>query len=495
MHIEILWQYTPVAPSCSVVLELFTLTEARYVGCPIAQQLWLDYTREVRLNHPLELPLRAAESPTKVNWVWNRSGDPNWVGFDPRDPTACERTNNKGKGILWMSDSRPAFVFPDANWQVETRYFNGIAIPLFRTEGDVGQIEGWVDNPRVDMILKRWRNSRHMSVDAVPNDEEMLELMLNYDVGSFDIQALGEDVKQNGVREPIIVTWDGTLIDGNRRKFAVMWALSERGGASHDQEERLRRIPMFVLPEEAPDSHRQSIIIQENYAESLKKEWPQVVTNGRIFSRYQHLTDQYPNDDELAIRRRLRDEFPRFTVTELRNRLNTWLLIEEFRADYSDIEDEDDLEAKIDRSFQYFRQANDTFRTKPIFADPDFKELLFRGIEKDLFPSFTSVRRLEDIHGSPQATEIFLSGEGMSGTGLRANFDRATAEAGREAATKNLSVEKRLETIVDTINNLTSVELASVPEALRSRLVAALERIIAQATVSTDATEGSNEAE
>ena len=73
-----------------------------------------------------------------------------------------------------------------------------------------------------------------MSVDAFPDDEEMLELMLSYDDGSFAIQDLGEDVKRNGVREPIVVTWGSTLIDGNRRKFAVMWALSDRGGGSRD---------------------------------------------------------------------------------------------------------------------------------------------------------------------------------------------------------------------------------------------------------------------
>ena len=169
-----------------------------------------------------------------------------------------------------MINDRPEFVLHDAAMQLETRYFNGIPIPLYRTEGDASQIKGWVENPRVDMILNRWRNSNHMSVDVFPDDEEMLQLMLDHDDGSFTIQNLGEDVKRNGVREPIVVTWGGTLIDGNRRKFAVMWALSEKGGATNEQHHRLGRIPMFVLPEGASDDNQQSIIIQENYAESLR---------------------------------------------------------------------------------------------------------------------------------------------------------------------------------------------------------------------------------
>ena len=385
-----------------------------------------------------------------------------------------------------MSNDKPDFVLHDADWDLETRHFNGIQIPLYRTEGDVSQVKGWVENPRVDMILNRWRNARHVSADVSPNDDEMLELMLNYDDGSFAIQALGEDVKRNGVREPIIVTRDGTLIDGNRRKFAVMWAISDRGGATIEQHQLLSRVPMFVLPESAPDIHKQSIIIQENYAESLKKEWPQVVTNGRIFRRYQELSSQFPHEQEVAIRQRVRREFPRFSTTEIRNRINTWNLIEEFRADYSDEDNEDDLEARINKSFQYFRQANDTYRNKNVFSEPEFKELVFNGIKKELFPSFASVRRLEEIYRNPRATEIFLEGEGLPGTGLRSNFDRATAVANHEEATRNLTLEKRLESIIDSIDELTSVQLTQIPPSLRSRLVSALQRIIAQATVSAD---------
>ena len=395
-----------------------------------------------------------------------------------------------------MSNDMPDFVLHDARPKLEKRYFNGLQIALYRTEGDVSCIKGWVENPRIDMILNRWRNVNHMSTDAFPDDEEMLELMLEYDEGgTFAIKILGDDVKQNGVREPIVVTWEGKLIDGNRRKFAVMWALSNRGRATDEQRHRLKRIPMFVLPKEASEDEKQSIVIQENYAPSLKNAWPEVVTNGRIFLKFQELSGLFPSEHELDIRRRVHRQFPRFSVTEIRDRINTWKLIEEFRADYGDEENEDDLEAKINRNFQYFRQANDTYRAKNIFTEPEFKELLFRGIQEELFPSFSSVRRLDEIYQNPEATRIFLGGEGLTGTGLRRNFNRATAEAGREEATRNLTVEKRLETIIDSINGLTSVELAEIPASLRSRLESTLQRIIAQANVSVDNTIEVNEVE
>ena len=395
-----------------------------------------------------------------------------------------------------MSNGSPDFVFSDADFRIENRYFNGMSIALHRTEGDASQITGWVENPRVNMILNRWRNANHMSLNAVPDDEEMLQLMLDYDDDkNFSIQDLGEDVKRNGVREPIFVTWDGTLIDGNRRKFAVMWALSNRGGATPDQQHRLRRIPMFVLPEGATDDEKQAIIIQENYAPSLKNEWPPYVTNGRIYRRYHELSNQFPNEQDLDIRRRVLREFPRFDVTGIRNRINTWELIEEFRADYGNEYNEDDLSAKINKDFNYFLQANDTFRNRNVFSESEFKELLFDGIQKDLFPSFASVRRLEEIYRNPPAKEVFLKGEGLQGTARRSNFDRATATARLDEVTKNLTLERRLESIIESINKLTSVELAEISPPLRSRLENSLERIIAQASVSTDESTEANAVE
>ena len=392
-----------------------------------------------------------------------------------------------------MNDQRPTFVLGDAEWEQVMMRFNGVPIALFRTEGDPRLIDGWVQNPRIDMILQRWRHVGNRSATAYPDDQQLLDLMLQDDLvnsreerRTFSIKDLGEDVKLNGVRVPIIVTWDGELIDGNRRKFAVMWALSEKGGASNEQRHLLERIPMYVLPKNAPDPQRESILVQENYAAPLKKEWPPVVTNGHIYSRYQQLSAQFPDQSELQIRRLVQLEFPRYNITEIRNRINTWNLIEEFRADYGDEDNEDDLEARINNSFQYFRQANDTYRNKNVFAEAEFKELLFKGIQQELFPSFVSVRRLEEIYRNPQATEIFLGGEGLAGSALRSNFDRATAEAGRAEATRNLTLESRLESIIETIDNLTSVELAGISSFLRTRLESTLQRIIAQATVSTD---------
>ena len=408
-------------------------------------------------------------------------------GFACQGPTAANQVGQKE--VFAMSNHRPAFVLEDAPWDLVQIRFNGVPITLCRTVGDPSQINGWTNNPRIEMILRRWRNAGHRSPDAYPDDEEMLELMLRDDDISrrptFQIKDLGEDVKRNGVREAIVATWDGLLLDGNRRKFAVMWALSEKGGARHDQRQLLERIPILVLPENATEADKKSIVIQENYAPSLKEPWPEVVTNGALYSKYVELSALATSDDDLQIRQKLRDEFPRFGVTEIRDRVETWRVIEEFRAEYNDDMDPDDMERLINDQFQYFRQANDTFRRRDCYGNPEFRDLLFTGIRHDLFPSFASVRELGDLFESPDASEVFLRGEGMSSGQKRDNFRLARDVAGRDRANSQQTIENRLESIIQSIDELTSVDLAKIPPSLRSRLENTLQRIIAQATAST----------
>ena len=387
-----------------------------------------------------------------------------------------------------MTTDRPCFVQPGAEWHLETVRFNKAPVALYRTHGDPRQVKGWVDNPRVGMIINRWRRGGNRSSDAYPSDDELLELMLEDDGLSrsptFDIKELGEDIKRNGVRDPIIVTWNGKLLDGNRRKFAIMWALSDRGSADAGQRQLLESVPMLVLPVSATASDEKGILIQENYAPSHKRPWPEVITNGTLYERYQELSDQFPSETDLDVRRRLSEEFPRFNTTEIRDRIETWQLILEFQGEYSDDLDDDELARLINDSFQYFRQANDTFRRREVFNESEFRDLLFKGIHHGLFPSFASVRNLDDIHRSPEATEIFGRGEGMSRADKRANFRAAQDEAGRRRAERELSVEQRLESVIAFLDGLTSAQLADLPTPVVDRLQEVIQRIIAQAEAS-----------
>lgn len=397
-----------------------------------------------------------------------------------------------------MPDERPNFVSSDAPFNLETMRFNGVPVSLYRTEVPQERVQGWVNNPRIEMILGRWRRQSHRSPDVFPNDEEMLELMLEDDAlhpkyPTFEIQKLGEDIKLNDVRDAIIITWEGQLLDGNRRKFATMWALSERGGATPEQRVRLSEIPALVLNKDASEHEKNAILVEENYAESLKKAWPEVVANRKLYLRYREMSTQLPNHNDLQLRQVLHSEFPRFGTTEIRDRIETWQLTEEFRVEYMDELGEDDLDRTINDKFQFFRQAHDTFRTKSsYYQNSEFKQLLFKGIRHDLFPSFASVRELGDIFDSNRATEILLQGEGMSKGQKGQNFKRARDEAGRDRAENEMPTEQRLDHFINFLDGLTSAQIARLSTDVVGRLGEALMRVIAQAQATAQATEAAD---
>ena len=331
---------------------------------------------------------------------------------------------------------------------LESKMFNGLAISVYMTVGNPQLVPGWTENPRTRMVIDRWRRKTHSSDDVFPCDDDMLALMLedddfsrNFGSATFNICDLGKDIKRNGLGQPLIVDWEGNLLDGNRRKFAVKWALSPAGGATHQEKLMLESSPIWVLPKNTSPKAKDHIVVQSNYSKSLKEEWPQFVTNKRIYDVFKEVWESDPSLSELQVRKSVAELFPRFTHAEIGSRVRTWELTEEFRAEYSDDLDDDEIERIIDARFQYFRQAHDTYKAKDCYENPEFRGLVFEGIKNDLFPSFAGVRKLGAIYDSPSASKIFLEGIGLTSKQKKENFVLASAEAYKAEAEKRAYIQ------------------------------------------------------
>jgi hypothetical protein len=96
--------------------------------------------------------------------------------------------------------------------------FHGRRIQVWEGIANVTKINGWVDNPRLDIELKRFKND---NAGRKPTNDEILNIMVT--VKEFNIKTLADDLRDNGVRQPIIVSNDGRLLDGNRRYFATLY--------------------------------------------------------------------------------------------------------------------------------------------------------------------------------------------------------------------------------------------------------------------------------
>ena len=114
--------------------------------------------------------------------------------------------------------SKTAFMCDEP--QATTRLYNGRKIAVWQCRVDINLVSGWVDNPRIDVEKRRFQamhGARELTQD------EIFDIMKN--TPEFKLADLRDDILKNGLREPLTLTWTGRLLDGNRRFFALNYAL------------------------------------------------------------------------------------------------------------------------------------------------------------------------------------------------------------------------------------------------------------------------------
>lgn len=103
---------------------------------------------------------------------------------------------------------------------IKQRLYNGRKLIVWEGKVKISSVKGWVDNPRIELAKKKL-------VQKVGNrqltQEEIIDLMKNDP--DVRLKDLRDDIVKNGLREPLTLSFDGKLLDGNRRFFAIKYAL------------------------------------------------------------------------------------------------------------------------------------------------------------------------------------------------------------------------------------------------------------------------------
>src|SRR5690606_2284778 len=99
---------------------------------------------------------------------------------------------------------------------IKLRRYNGRVLQVWEGRAKVSEINGWLENPRIDLAKKIYQDK---AGNRVLTQDEILQLMKAED--DFKLKELREDIQKNGLREPLTLTFNGKLLDGNRRLFAI----------------------------------------------------------------------------------------------------------------------------------------------------------------------------------------------------------------------------------------------------------------------------------
>jgi hypothetical protein len=360
--------------------------------------------------------------------------------------------------------SKPSFFLQKPDPQIKQRLYNGRRIMVWEGRIKIESIIGWVENPRIELEKKKYLSK--IGAREI-NQDEIFSLMKNDP--DVKLKELRDDIIKNGLREPLTLSFNGKLLDGNRRFFAVKYALDGMLLTDPNRQD-LEVVDVHVLSENATQEDEQNVLVEENFSASLKIEWPDYVKARKVINASE--------DDGLTIDQ-LSQKF-----SWAKSKIRETLRINEIISDFiiyatSSIDPEDEhggglglseqeAETLAAKNYQFFNEAQKSF-FDPLKSDIDFKFQFFKWVASSKFSSFPEVRIAYKAWQHPEAKSVLLQPDPSAAKSAKAilDYNSRVVQSADEAAA-------RIETFVKFLNELTAEEIQKIPNKTSKKLEEAL---------------------
>jgi len=346
--------------------------------------------------------------------------------------------------------SAPPFLKEPSTTPVK-RLYHGSYVQLWHGVVRLLDVQGWAKNPRLELEMKKWKSDFG---DQEINQDALYQMMKN--TRHIRLKELADDIRVNGLREPIVLTFAGKLLDGNRRFFAVKLAHDTANDPAKKQE--LEMIPAFVLMENATDRDQQNILVEENFSPSLKMEWPDYV-------KAEHIRRAH-RDEGLSVK----DIAASFgwSTTKVRDTLKIGEITDEFISYVTgDASSEEgglgmsdlDAEKVAADNYQFFNEAKKSFHDA-LFSDSDFAELFYKRVAQgDFFSRWDEVRCAHQGYNDPIGRPLLEKGDAGSGKDLK-----ALIQMQKSILKQHQSIEERIKEFIKLLKELTAEEMKGISE-------------------------------
>lgn len=376
--------------------------------------------------------------------------------------------------------NKPSFLLPgkpDRPSRIIQRLYHGHPVLAWEGPVKVSDVQGWIDNPRIQLEGKKYRSkvgNRPMT------QQEVYDLMVN--TPEFKLKTLRDDILQKGLRVPITLNYEGKLLDGNRRYFAIKYALANLP-ADAPERARLEVIPAYVLTSEADEEVERLVIVEENFAPSLKEQWPDLVQARFVVS------DKAAGLSEEAIARRhgwnKKKVLDTLRIDEIIQEYISFL-VSDRNPEQEDAGGlgltEEDADLSAGKNYQFFNEAQKSFFNQ-LRTDADFKLTFFRWIYDGKFTSFPEVRIAYSIYKSAELRSILESPSESA-----AKEAKATHDYKNRAIKTEEQIAGQVEYMAKFLEELKVKDVANLPRELVDRLRKGLETLVAAATAHPDKT-------
>lgn len=151
--------------------------------------------------------------------------------------------------------------------------FHNIRVDVYPKKVKFEDISYWKENYRTLLsfaVMKKDSAKKELSEFSI---EEIIRFMGDRPI--MRLPDLAESIEKNGVRVPLIILEDGTLLDGNRRYFACGYLKLKAAEQEKDRPAVLDEIPVKVIKnKDINEKIRYKILAEANFVEDHKVEWP-----------------------------------------------------------------------------------------------------------------------------------------------------------------------------------------------------------------------------
>lgn len=139
-------------------------------------------------------------------------------------------------------------------------------------ELSLSEITYWPQNDRTKFTFERLERLEKKQLAEIPL-EKIVEFVTGLPL--HKLGPLARSIERNGVRVPLIVLDDGTLLDGNRRFFACHLIRQQALKEKRPEPESIHRIPVWeIKSSDLSPRQRLKILAEANFVPDLKLAWP-----------------------------------------------------------------------------------------------------------------------------------------------------------------------------------------------------------------------------
>lgn len=404
------------------------------------------------------------------------------------------RTNQK---IMRFKASAPDILKwkGQQDWQkprYEVRYFHRRKIEVWSGYVRTKDISGWVENVRIDLFVKQFARDNK---GAKPTNDDILDWMLrdpnlsaDGNVREFELASLAESIVKNGVRQPVVIASDGTLVDGNRRYFASLMKLREAENTGDRMTiEMVAQLPAYVLSPACSEADLHAVLVEENFVDACRREWPNFIKAMMVYEGYKGFRDGGLSKPA-AIAELVEQFGGKGFGGRNKSQIQRWIrmmdFIEEF-VEYFGSDDEEtgrkardeyEIKWKTQKYFEYFDELTKPNVMKVLEADAEFKSKTFEHLYSQNFVNFNEIRKLPSIALDRKARDRF-----MSGADREAVADALSWVAVTGMAKKAIDLNVRVLSFKRLLDSLTAQEMGTLDVETISALEAIAKKVAAMA--------------